>query len=89
VFEFFLVQLIGPNGSMQVTFPDISWLNDLREAIKQQCNLLNENDPTANNSRYRLITLSLSTFYVFFILLDRCCTINERERWEMWERTEY
>lgn len=44
------VLLIGPNGSMYVKFPDISWLNDLRDAIKRQCNLLNENDETANNN---------------------------------------
>lgn len=58
--------VIGPNGSMQIKFPDISWLNDLREAIKRQCNLLNENDETANNSL---------CFSLLFVCLFICCCV--------------
>jgi hypothetical protein len=69
----FLVLLIGPNGSMKITFPDISWLNDLREAIKRQCNLLNENDETANNSKFFLSFWQLSLLLLLLLLLLCVC----------------
>jgi hypothetical protein len=47
----FTVEIIGPNGSMTLNVKnDQSWVKDLKTHCQNLLNLLNENDPGANNN---------------------------------------
>jgi len=48
----FAVEIIGPNGSMTLNVKnEQSWVKDLKTHCQNLLILLNENDPSANNSK--------------------------------------